>query len=71
MKRVLMVWRAVVEAAVRERADLIVIGSHGYGGIDRLLDTTAAKIVDHANRSCGSPRTWRTPTMSATTSMRI
>ncbi len=44
-------WRAVVDAAKRERADVIVIGSHGYGGLDRLLGTTAAKIVDHADCS--------------------
>jgi len=32
-------------------ADLIVIGSHGYGGIDRVLATTAARVVNHADRS--------------------
>ena len=41
-------WRAVCEAAKTDDVDLVVIGSHGYGGIDRLLGTTAAKIVDHA-----------------------
>jgi nucleotide-binding universal stress UspA family protein len=44
-------WRSVVTAAEHEQADLIVIGSHGYGGLDRLLGTTAAKIVDHAKCS--------------------
>jgi nucleotide-binding universal stress UspA family protein len=44
-------WRAICEAARAEDAELIVIGSHGYGGIDRLLGTTAAKVVDHADRS--------------------
>ncbi len=29
-------------------ADLLVIGSHGYGGIDRVLGTTAAKVVNKA-----------------------
>lgn len=29
-------------------ADLVVIGSHGYGGIDRVLGTTAAKVVNKA-----------------------
>lgn len=29
-------------------ADLVVIGSHGYGGIDRVLGTTAAKVVNRA-----------------------
>jgi universal stress protein F len=42
-------WQAVCKAAVDEKADLIVIGSHGYGGIDHLLGTTAAKVVNHAD----------------------
>ena len=29
-------------------ADLIVIGSHGYDRLDRLLGTTAAKVVNRA-----------------------
>jgi len=41
-------WEAVCDAARRNEADLIVIGSHGYGGLDRLIGTTAAKIVNHA-----------------------
>jgi universal stress protein F len=41
-------WQGICEAARRVRADLIVIGSHGYGGLDRLLGTTAAKVVNHA-----------------------
>jgi universal stress protein F len=44
-------WQGVCEAAHRERADLIVIGSHGYSGLDRVLGTTAAKIVNHAEVS--------------------
>jgi nucleotide-binding universal stress UspA family protein len=44
-------WQAVCAAARRENADLVVIGSHGYGGLDRLLGTTAAKIVNHCDRS--------------------
>lgn len=31
--------------------DLVVIGSHGYGGIDRVLGTTAAKVVNRAKCS--------------------
>jgi universal stress protein F len=41
-------WRAVCDAATTDEVDLVVIGSHGYGGLDRLLGTTAAKIVNHA-----------------------
>jgi len=44
-------WHGIVDAAHAEHADLIVIGSHGYGAIDRLLGTTAAKVVNHADCS--------------------
>jgi nucleotide-binding universal stress UspA family protein len=41
-------WQAICDTARRMRVDLIAIGSHGYGGLDRLLGTNAAKIVNHA-----------------------
>jgi universal stress protein F len=44
-------WQAVCETARRLEADLVVIGSHGYAGFDRLLGTTAAKVVNHAHCS--------------------
>jgi nucleotide-binding universal stress UspA family protein len=44
-------WQAICDAAKRADADLIVIGSHGYAGLDRLLGTTAAKVVNHATCS--------------------
>ncbi len=44
-------WRSVCVAAEQVKADLVVIGSHGYQGIDRLIGTTAAKIVNHATCS--------------------
>lgn len=44
-------WQAVCGAAKALDADLIVVGSHGYGTVDRLLGTTAAKIVNHAECS--------------------
>jgi len=44
-------WQSVCDAARRIGADLIVIGSHGYSGFDRVLGTAAAKIVNHANCS--------------------
>lgn len=44
-------WRSILDAARDVDADLVVIGSHGYGGLDRLLGTTAAKVVNHADRS--------------------
>ncbi|MSP60421.1 MAG: universal stress protein [Myxococcales bacterium] len=48
-------WRAICEVAREERGDLIVIGSQGHDSITHLLGhlvgTTAAKVVDHADRS--------------------
>lgn len=44
-------WQAICEAAKAENVDLIMIGSHGYAGLDRLIGTTAAKVVNHADRS--------------------
>ncbi len=44
-------WQAICTAADHHDVDLIVIGSHGYSGIDRLIGTTAAKVVNHATQS--------------------
>jgi nucleotide-binding universal stress UspA family protein len=44
-------WRTLCEVADQSNAGLIVIGSHSYHGIDRLLGTTAAKVVNHAHCS--------------------
>jgi len=41
-------WQGLCAAADGCAADLIVIGSHGYGGLDRVLGTTAARVVNHA-----------------------
>ena len=43
-------WQAVCDAARAMDADLVIIGAHGYGGVDRLLGTTAAKIANHVDR---------------------
>jgi nucleotide-binding universal stress UspA family protein len=37
---------AILEQATKYGAELIVIGSHGFEAIDRLLGTTAAKVVN-------------------------
>jgi nucleotide-binding universal stress UspA family protein len=44
-------WRSIEEAAQKENVDLIVIGAHGHQGLDKLLGTTAAKVVNHADRA--------------------
>lgn len=44
-------WSGICQAAKEENADLIVIGSHGYSGLDKILGTTAAKVVNHAHCS--------------------
>ena len=41
-------WQAIDRVAKEEDVDLIVIGSHGYDALDRILGTTAAKVVNHA-----------------------
>lgn len=42
--------RAIVGAAEKLDVDLIVVGSHGYKGWDRLLGTNAAAIANRARR---------------------
>jgi nucleotide-binding universal stress UspA family protein len=49
--RVGTAWDAIVRTGRELGTDLIVLGSHGYGGLDRLLGTTAAKVVNHADRN--------------------
>jgi nucleotide-binding universal stress UspA family protein len=41
-------WRDIIATAERLHADLVVIGSHGFGGWDRVLGTTAGKIANHS-----------------------
>jgi len=41
-------WRLILEHAQRLGADLIVLGSHGYGGWDRVLGTTAGGATGSA-----------------------
>lgn len=49
--RVGVAWDAIVRASRELDADLVVLGSHGYGGLDRLLGTTAAKVANHIDRN--------------------
>jgi nucleotide-binding universal stress UspA family protein len=44
-------WDGICRVARERDVDVIVIGSHGYGGLDRLLGTVAGKVVNHADRN--------------------
>lgn len=44
-------WDAICSSARIHDVDMIVIGSHGYRLLDRIVGTTAAKVVNHADRS--------------------
>ena len=45
-------WRGIVETAHLLEVDLIVMGSHGRKGLERLeLGSVAQKVVSHAERS--------------------
>jgi len=44
-------WRAILQAAADLDVDLIVIGSHGYHGLDRVLGTTAGKVANLSDRN--------------------
>lgn len=61
-------WQAICRAATEHDADLVVIGSHGYSGLDKVLGTTAGKVVNHADRSVFVVRARPTTATAATTS---
>ncbi|HVY29435.1 MAG TPA: universal stress protein [Polyangiaceae bacterium] len=44
-------WRAIMAAADDYDADLIVVGSHGFQGLDRLLGTNAGRVANSASRN--------------------
>jgi universal stress protein F len=44
-------WDGICRAARDQAIDLVVIGSHGYGKLDRILGTTAAKVVNHTDKN--------------------
>jgi len=48
--RVGRAWREVIAAARALDVDLIVVGSHGFFGWDRVLGTNAARIANLADR---------------------
>jgi nucleotide-binding universal stress UspA family protein len=44
-------WDGICRTASDEDVELVVIGSHGYSGLDRILGTTASKVVNHCDRN--------------------
>ena len=44
-------WRTILRLTEALDVDLLVIGSHGYHGIDRVLGTTAGKVANLAHRN--------------------
>jgi nucleotide-binding universal stress UspA family protein len=44
-------WDTICREAKARDCDLVVLGSHGFSGVDRILGTTAAKVVNHCERS--------------------
>jgi universal stress protein A len=43
-------WRLIIELSDELDVDLIVMGSHGYHVLDRILGTTAARVANLAQR---------------------
>jgi nucleotide-binding universal stress UspA family protein len=43
-------WRQILRAGDQLGVDLIVMGNHRYHGLERVLGTVAAKVVNHARR---------------------
>jgi nucleotide-binding universal stress UspA family protein len=44
-------WEVICAEAKHRDASLIIIGAHGYGRLERFAGTTAARVIDHADRS--------------------
>ena len=44
-------WDAICHEAKELDCDLVVLGSHGYKGLDKILGTTAGKVVNNCERS--------------------
>lgn len=44
-------WEGICREAKEHACDLIVIGAHSYSLIERVLGTTPAKVVNHAESS--------------------
>jgi len=54
-------WQELSEAALHADSDLVVIGAGRHGPLRRAIGTTAAKVVNHCDRSVLVVREWRGP----------
>ena len=44
-------WDTICREAKALDCDLVMLGSHGYSGFDRILGSTAGKVANHCDRS--------------------
>lgn len=59
-------WKTILETAEDRDVDLIVIGSHGYHGWDRVLGTTAGKVANSSKRNVLVVHEQRSPSRART-----
>ena len=43
------VWRGILDAATAMEADIVIMGSHGRHGIEKLLGSVAQRVLSHAH----------------------
>ena len=56
-------WKTILDTAEERDVDLIVVGSHGYHGWDRVLGTTAGKVANSSKRNVLVVHEQRSPSM--------
>jgi nucleotide-binding universal stress UspA family protein len=44
-------WKGIIEAADKQDASLIVLGSHGRSGLSQLVGSVASAVAAHSRRS--------------------
>ncbi len=44
-------WQVICETATKEQVDMIIMGAHGYRFYERMLGTTASRVINHADVS--------------------
>ena len=44
-------WRVIIALSDELDVDVVVLGSHGYGTLDRILGTTAGRVANMATRN--------------------